>query len=90
MNTVQNFNYNGQVIQRRADGRINLTQMCQANGKLLGDYLRLKSTKAYLEAVSIDMGIPISDLVEVIKGGPSAFQGSWGHTLLLRMRFHRG
>jgi hypothetical protein len=46
--------------------------MAQAEGKLIGDYLRLDSTKAFLEALSTDMGIPISavdGLVQVRKGG---------------------
>lgn len=61
MLSLQNFDYNGKLIQARtSDGYINLTQMCQANDKLLADYTRLKSTKAYLEVISDDMGIPIS------------------------------
>ena len=56
--------------------------MAQANGKLLGDYLRLKSTKAYIEAVSVDMQIPISEVVDVVKGGQVALQGTWGHKLI--------
>lgn len=45
MHSLQNFNYNGAVIQRRQnDGYLNLTQMCQANGKRLQDFLDHKRT----------------------------------------------
>jgi hypothetical protein len=59
---------------------VNLTQMCQANGKLLADYIRKVTTQAYWKAVSTDMGIPISALVITIKGGnEKQAQGTWGH-----------
>jgi hypothetical protein len=80
---IQNFDYNGQLIQRRADGFVNLTQMCQANGKLLGNWNNLKSTKSYLEAVSSDIGITISELLVIKKGNSAEFtQGTWGHPLI--------
>ena len=37
-------------------------------------------TKAYMQALSADMGIPISDLVQVNKGGNDKLaQGTWVH-----------
>ena len=60
MNMIQNFDYNGQLIQRRADGFINASQMCQTNNKLLADWSRLKSTKSYVAELSVAMGIPIA------------------------------
>lgn len=80
--SIINFNYNNRVISQREDGYINLTQMCRANKKQIGHYLSLKSTNAYIERVSIDIGIPISELVDVIKGGEPEKQGSWGHKLI--------
>ncbi|MGF1939267.1 MAG: KilA-N domain-containing protein [Nostoc sp. ChiQUE02] len=44
-------------------GYVNATQMARANRKLLSDYIRLKSTKDYLQALENDMGIPISSLI---------------------------
>jgi KilA-N domain len=41
-----------QIGQRHEDGYINLTQMAQANGKLIADYLRLDITKAFLSELS--------------------------------------
>ena len=82
MNSLQNFNYNGAIIQRRQDdGYLNLTQMCQANGKQVGDFLRLKVTKAYLAELSAETGIPVTQLYQVFQGGTGE-QGTWGHQLL--------
>lgn len=67
------------VNQRAADGYINATAMCRAVGKKLGHYLENKTARAFLEELSSDIGIPISGLVVVIKGGPSAAQGTWVH-----------
>lgn len=49
-------------------GYVNATQMAKANQKLLADYMRLKSTTDYLQALSQDMGIPISSLTIEISG----------------------
>lgn len=67
------------VGQRESDGYVNATKLCQAAGKLLADYLRLKSTNEYLEALSVDMGIPISKLVDIRRGKPANLQGTWVH-----------
>jgi hypothetical protein len=74
---LQNFNYNGSVIQRRADGFVNLTQMCQANGKRLTHWLNLKSTQDYIEFITTEDGITATDVIEVVQGG--SVQGTWGH-----------
>lgn len=58
-----------EIGQRSHDGYIDATAMCKASNKLLADYLRLKSTNEYFEALSLDMGIPISALVMVSRGG---------------------
>ena len=72
--------FNGiDIGQRTRDGYINATAMCKATNKLLADYLRLSSTKSYLEGLSVDMGIPISVLVQIQKGGKSGDQGTWVH-----------
>lgn len=94
---LQNFDYNGQLIQRRDDGSVNLTQMCQANGKHIGHFLALKSTKAYLEEMESEIGIPISQILLVKKGNSVDFtQGTWGHPELaillaqwISPKFHR-
>ena len=71
----------GEVVpQRPRDGYINATRLCKQAGKLFGDYYRLGQTRAFLEELSLEMGIPISNLVHVIKGrGDAISQGTWVH-----------
>ena len=73
--TYQNF----VISQRESDGYINATAMCKVAGKLFGHYLENKQTKAFLNALQSDIGIPISALVQSIKGGDPTTQGSWVH-----------
>ena len=71
---------NGAVLwQRESDGYWNATAMATAVGKLLNDYIRLGRTKAFLEVLSSDTGIPVSGLLLVGKGGIPSQQGSWAH-----------
>ncbi|ELI6456118.1 KilA-N domain-containing protein [Flavobacterium psychrophilum] len=67
------------VVQRITDGYINATDICKAANKNFADYSRLKNTIEFLDALSADMGIPISELVQQIKGGIPSFQGTWVH-----------
>ena len=71
----------GEVIpQRPRDGYINATLLCQKAGKMFGHYNQLGQTKAFLEALSADIGIPISGLVQIIRGGNDKLsQGTWVH-----------
>lgn len=77
MNIVHNFNYNGQVIQRRDDGFISLTQMCQANGKRLDKWKKAKATTDYIEA--LQGNYPQMGVVETTEGLNG---GTWGHPSL--------
>ena len=52
--------------------------MCKANGVRFNDFLRLKSTKAYISSMAADTGKPVSEIIEVKKGGDPKLQGSWG------------
>jgi len=67
------------IPQRASDGYINATEMCRAAGKLMADYLRLGATKDFIAELSSDMGIPISELNQVLKGGDPSLQGTWVH-----------
>lgn len=67
------------VYQRPADGYINATAMCQAAGKRFHDYVRLGTSTDYLAALSTETGIPVSTLVQIIKGGDVQVQGTWVH-----------
>ncbi len=66
------------VEHRRRDGYINATAMCTAAGRLFGHYRFNKSTDAFLAALEADIGIPISELVQSVKGGDGV-QGTWIH-----------
>ncbi|MEH2233793.1 MAG: KilA-N domain-containing protein [Nostoc sp.] len=69
----------GQIVKYTIPfGYVNATQMARANRKLLSDYIRLKSTKDYLQALGNDMGIPISSLIIEIEGYGKE-QGTWVH-----------
>lgn len=80
MKTNQIFQYNGSPITFYKDDNVmvNATEMAKPFGKLVGDWLRLKATTEFTEALSADMPIPISALIQVVKGGNSE-QGTWLH-----------
>lgn len=80
MKTNQIFQYNGSPITFYKDDNVmvNATEMAKPFGKLVGDWLRLKATTEFTEALSVDMHIPISALIQVVKGGNSE-QGTWLH-----------
>lgn len=62
--------YHGSVISQRAkDGYINATAMCRAQGKLWGHYNESGPNKAFITALASDIGIPISELIQSVKGG---------------------
>ncbi|WP_367872391.1 KilA-N domain-containing protein [Luteolibacter sp. Populi] len=67
------------ILQRAVDGYVNATAMCKAVGKQLGHYLENRTTKDFLGELASDIGIPISSLVIVTKGGIAAQQGTWVH-----------
>jgi hypothetical protein len=57
--------------------------MCQANGKKINDYTRLETTEAFIDALSLETGIPASKLFQQIKGrGDRVQQGTWVHPLV--------
>ena len=67
-----------EISQRKSNGYLNATQMSQATrGKLFADWLRLKTTKEFLEALSADTGIPVLELLTCAVGGDHS--GSWIH-----------
>jgi hypothetical protein len=78
MLSVQVFNYNGQHIGKREDGFINLTQMCQSNGKRLDHWRELKATKQYIQ--ELENQSPESRVLDSINGGSNP--GTWGHPSL--------
>jgi hypothetical protein len=53
--------------------------MCKAAGREFKHYREDKATKDFLEALSAEVGIPTSDLVQSISGGTPTMQGTWVH-----------
>lgn len=75
--------YQNHKIEQRQDGYVDGTAMCNANRVLINDWLRLKQTKCYIQELSSDTAIPVSQLTEVRKGKSTKFtQGTWLHPLL--------
>ncbi len=62
------FSYNQQTITQREDSYLCASQMCQANNKKLNDWTRLKSTQEYILELSVETGIPVTELLEVNHG----------------------
>src|SRR3546814_633207 len=67
------------IHQRVRDGYINATAMCKAAGKLFNDYWRLKTTPEFAMELSAETGIPVSELIQSVKGGDPTLQGTWIH-----------
>ena len=63
----------------REDGMINATLLCKAGKKLLSNYYQNKQTKEYLDALSIETGIPITELFVTTAG---KYGGTWIHHLV--------
>lgn len=74
--------WHGTPIGRRADGYVNATAMCKANGKHLPHYLANGRTFEYLQALSGSVGIATDHLVVSITTGPNHQRGTWVHPRL--------
>lgn len=79
MNNLAVFDYNGQTISRRQNGFINLTQMCQANGKRLDVFMKAQKTKEYIDCLERSHQMVVT---EIVQGGDPDLQGTWGHPSL--------
>jgi hypothetical protein len=77
---IKSLTFNGVVIVSRSDGYIDATEICKAGGKLFAHWYSLESTKKLLYEAASDIGIPISQLLDIKKGNSINFnQGSWIH-----------
>lgn len=63
------------ISRRDSDGFVNATAMCQASGKLWGNYYQLDRTKAYMEALKAAGST--GDLVQTITTGLNHLRGTW-------------
>ena len=73
--------FNNSNIEIREDGYFNATAMCKAFGKVPKDYLRLDTTKSFLEVLQSDGHICPTNPIHILKGG-SNNQGTWVHRLV--------
>lgn len=76
---VERLADNDIISQRVTDGYINATAMCNATGRKINDYGRLSTTQAFLKELASETGIPVSELVQSVKGGAPHLQGTWVH-----------
>lgn len=67
------------VPQRASDGYINATAMCKAAGKRWSNYIENAGSKAFVNALSSDLGIPTSVLINSMRGGHPDKQGTYVH-----------
>jgi hypothetical protein len=72
------------LIPIRSDGYIDATAICKAGNKQFSDWSRLGSSKALVQVLSNDIGIPVDRLIETCKGGDlsKVIQGSFAHPRL--------
>ena len=70
------FDYNNQNISQRNDGFINMTQMCQANGKRIDIFMKTAKTKEYIYILTNYHHEEVVYTEEGVSGG------TWGHPTL--------
>ena len=70
------------VMQRKSDGYINASHLCDLANKRWHNYFQNRGTKAFVDELSIETGIPALSmwgLVQIRKGGVKNEQGTWVH-----------
>ena len=67
------------TFQRQEDGYINATALCQNAGKQFGHYNANQTTQAFLKELQAEIGITITELMQIQKGGEPHLQGTWVH-----------
>jgi KilA-N domain len=76
---IQRKHANTLITQRAKDGYINATAMCKAANRPWSRYWDVKASKDFADALSSDLGIPISELIQSVSGGIPEMQGTWVH-----------
>jgi phage antirepressor YoqD-like protein len=74
---LQVFEFEGSPIQFTKEGWVNATAMAARYGKTPKDWRRTDRASAFIEAVSTERQICLTDLVKTIQGGTN--QGTWLH-----------
>jgi hypothetical protein len=69
-----------EIIQQRVkDGYINATEMCKAASRPWSRYWEARPSKDFAAALSSDLGISITELIQSVTGGNPKLQGTWVH-----------
>jgi hypothetical protein len=69
-----------EINQRRSDGYLDATAMCRAYDKRFAHYRENSTTTEFLDALSADVGIPISELVQSTRRSAGQLGGgTWVH-----------
>ncbi len=76
---VATRHFNEIAIGQRADGYLNATAMCRANGKDWNDYRVNKATDEFISVLSSSAGIPGDELVVVKTKVRNEDRGTWVH-----------
>jgi hypothetical protein len=67
---------------RKSDNYVNLTKMCQSAGKKFKHYYENQQTKDFIKELCSVVGIPTTELVDIIRGGIPNLQGTWADPLI--------
>lgn len=67
------------IHQRVRDGYVNATAMCKAAGRPWGRYWDTTQAKEFAKELSSEIGIPITELIQSVRGGEPSHQGTWVH-----------
>ena len=80
MTSLVKHHVQGHIIQqRREDGYINATEMCNAAGKRLNNYLRNQGTRAFVRELELETRIRASSLIQTLRVGFPARTAAWVH-----------
>jgi hypothetical protein len=80
MNALIPHTIDGHVVgQRITDGYVNATAMCKAAGKRWNNYWQNDTSQDFAAELEADTGIPVSELIQSVKGGFPELQGTWVH-----------
>ena len=80
MNALIPREIDGAVIsQRMDDGYVNATAMCKAAGKRWNNYWQNDTSQSFAGELAIVTGIPVTEVIQSVRGGLPEFQGTWVH-----------
>ena len=73
------LNHDYIIEYRDEDGYINVTNLCKSGGKQFKHWKSLDKTKAFLQVLSSEVGIPTSELIKLGTGSKHENSQTWVH-----------